>query len=250
MGKLPSTILRRPSLAATGYLPSTSAAGSTHASSAAPLRPRQNTAAANQVRHATFVPRSRRPYQFTQLVQLSDGSTFTVRTTSPLALYKSAKDSRNHILWNPTEKSLRNVEVDEAGKLAAFRERYGTAWDLDGGVKPDAAAAAAAAPAVGATAAAAAAAGAGAAAGKDGKKTEGGKGVDAEKMGGQEGKKAAEVKETKPAEAEAQAQAAAPEDPFDSLVDLISAYATEDKNIKGGLSAKDQQRKDKSGKKK
>ena len=35
-----------------------------------------------------------------------------------------ALDSRNHILWNPTERSLRNVEVDEACKLAAFRERF------------------------------------------------------------------------------------------------------------------------------
>lgn len=58
-------------------------------------------------------------------------------------------------------------------------------------------------------------------------------------------------------EAQARAQAAAPvvaaeekeADPFDSLVDLISGYATEDKNIKGGLSAKDQARKDKAKKK-
>jgi hypothetical protein len=179
------------------------------------------------------VPRSRRPYQFTQLVQLSDGSTFTVRTTSPLALYKSAKDSRNHILWQPTEKSLRNVEVDEAGKLAAFRERYGTSWDLDGPAAPVAAADAAATPAA-------------AAASKDGEAKDaaavGKKG--AEEKGD---KKQVDAKGAKPAEAaQAPAEAAAPsEDPFDSLVDLISTYATEDKNIKGGLSAKDQARKEK-----
>jgi hypothetical protein len=46
-------------------------------------------------------------------------------------VYKSAKDSRNHILWQPSEKSLQNVELDEAGKLAAFRERYGRGFDLD-----------------------------------------------------------------------------------------------------------------------
>ncbi|EAQ86088.1 hypothetical protein CHGG_07341 [Chaetomium globosum CBS 148.51] len=210
MGKLPSTLLRRPSLA--GYLPST-APTLPHTPTAATRTSQTTTtittaAAAGQVRHATFVPRSRRPYQFTQLVQLSDGSTFTVRTTSPLALYKSAKDSRNHILWQPTEKSLRNVEVDEAGKLAAFRERYGSSWDLDGPAAPAAAAGgAAAAPAAAAPAAA------------DG---------------------------SKEAAAQAPAEAAAPaEDPFDSLVDLISTYATEDKNIKGGLSAKDQARKEK-----
>jgi hypothetical protein len=236
MGKLPSTILRRPCLA--GRLPSTSP-------NHTPLlpSPTQRTTAAQaqtQVRHATFVPRSRRPYQFTQLVQLSDGSTFTVRTTSPLALYKSAKDSRNHILWNPTEKSLRNVEVDEAGKLAAFRERFGTAWDLDSAPPEETAAAAAAALAAskktgGQKGAAAAAAEAAAAAAAEGDKKV-------------EAKDAAEPAVAKDAAAQTPAQAAS-EDPFASLTDLISAFATEDKSMHGGLSAKDQARKDKSKKK-
>src|SRR5690606_25779950 len=119
MGKLPSTVLRRPCLAAAGSLSSATAAATptptpttTPTTSAARL---VAVGSGGQVRHATFVPRPRRPYQFTQLVQLSDGSTFTVRTTSPVALYRSAKDSRNHVLWQPSEKSLRNVEVDEAG---------------------------------------------------------------------------------------------------------------------------------------
>ncbi|KAK0652023.1 hypothetical protein B0T16DRAFT_299605, partial [Cercophora newfieldiana] len=90
-----------------------------------------------QVRHATFIPRPRRPYQFTQLVQLSDGSTYTCRTTMPTALYKSNKDSRNHILWQPTDKTLKNVEVDEAGKLAAFRDRFGRGWDVEGDAPAD-----------------------------------------------------------------------------------------------------------------
>ena len=84
-----------------------------------------------QTRSATYISRPRRPYHFTQLVQLSDGSTFTVRTTSPHAMVKSAKDTRNHLLWQPSEKSLRNIESDEAGKLAAFRERFGRGFDLD-----------------------------------------------------------------------------------------------------------------------
>ncbi|KAF4121854.1 mitochondrial 54S ribosomal protein YmL36 [Geosmithia morbida] len=82
-----------------------------------------------QVRHATFVRRPRRPYTFTQLVQLSDGSSYVARTTSPQPLYRTGKDSRNTLLWQPSEKKLRNVEVDEAGKLAAFRERFGRAFD-------------------------------------------------------------------------------------------------------------------------
>lgn len=229
MGKLPSTILRRPSVAAAGL----SSPTVSQTAAAGPLRPALPTtscarsqAHAGQARHASFVARPRRPYTFTQLVQLSDGSTFTVRTTSPAALYKSAKDSRNHILWQPSEKSLRNLEVDEAGKLAAFRERYGNAWNLE----------APSAPA-----------------------------QEAEQQQQQQPEKDTAAKEgevqTKEADNDKKqpqaqtARAAEPaatqlEDQFDSLVDLISMYATEDKNIAGGLSAKDQARKDKSGKKK
>lgn len=82
-----------------------------------------------QIRNATFIRRPRRPYTFTQLIQLSDGSSYTVRTTSPQTLYRSAKDTRNALLWQPSERSLRNVELDEAGKLAAFRERFGHAFE-------------------------------------------------------------------------------------------------------------------------
>ncbi|KAI1169392.1 hypothetical protein F5B18DRAFT_21845 [Nemania serpens] len=92
-------------------------------------------------RAATLIRRPRRPYAFTQLVQLSDGSTYTVRTSSPLGLYKSTKDTRNHALWNPNEKTLQNVEVDEAGKLAAFRSRFGHGWDAGGGEDANAASA-------------------------------------------------------------------------------------------------------------
>lgn len=33
------------------------------------------------------------------------------------------------MLWQPSERSLKNVELDEAGRLAAFRERFGRAYD-------------------------------------------------------------------------------------------------------------------------
>lgn len=117
MSKLPATACRRP----TTILSTTTATATS--------LPQRST----QLRHATFIPRPRRPYAFTQLVQLSDGSTYTARTTSPLALYKSAKDSRNHAVWQPSDKSLRNVELDEAGRLAAFRGRYGRGFDLEDG---------------------------------------------------------------------------------------------------------------------
>ncbi|KAM0259718.1 hypothetical protein ACHAQJ_003152 [Trichoderma viride] len=127
--------------------------------SSSPLRPSSTTSSPllsvhnslrTQTRNATFIPRPRRPYTFTQLIQLSDGSTYTARTTSPLPLYRAAKDTRNTLLWQPSEKSLRNVELDEAGKLAAFRERFGRVYDasaqpVEGEVEGDEAAAAAAA---------------------------------------------------------------------------------------------------------
>lgn len=94
-----------------------------------------------QVRHATEVVRPKRPYTFTQIVQLSDGSTYTTRTTSPAPVHRSTKDTRNHLTWQPSEVSLKNVELDEAGKLASFRGRFGTAYDLAD--EPDAADAAA-----------------------------------------------------------------------------------------------------------
>lgn len=84
-----------------------------------------------QVRHATLLRRPKRPYTFTQLVTLSDGSTFVQRTTSPAPVYKATKDTRNTPLWNPSSQKLLNVEEDEAGKLAAFRAKFGRGWDAE-----------------------------------------------------------------------------------------------------------------------
>ncbi|KAK5009845.1 hypothetical protein LTR39_004846, partial [Cryomyces antarcticus] len=60
-----------------------------------------------------------------------DGSTFLHRTTSPLAVYKSTKDARNSPLWNPSNSKLSNVEEDEAGRLRAFRAKFGRGWDAE-----------------------------------------------------------------------------------------------------------------------
>ncbi|KAE8443768.1 hypothetical protein EG329_001362 [Mollisiaceae sp. DMI_Dod_QoI] len=89
------------------------------------------TCCAQQTRHATLLRRPHRPYTFTQLITLSDGSTYTARTTSPAPIFRSTKDTRNHPLWQPSLDSLRNIEQDEAGRLRAFRERFGRGWDLD-----------------------------------------------------------------------------------------------------------------------
>ena len=82
-----------------------------------------------QIRHATLIRRPKRPYTFTQLVKLSDGSSFLQRTTSPEAVYTSTKDARNTIMWNPSSQRLLSIEEDEAGKLSRFRERFGRGWD-------------------------------------------------------------------------------------------------------------------------
>lgn len=81
--------------------------------------------------NATLLRRPKRPYTFTQLVTLSDGSTFIHRTTSPMPVYKSNKDMRNTMMWNPSSQKLLNVEEDEAGRLRAFRERFGRGWDSE-----------------------------------------------------------------------------------------------------------------------
>ncbi|EXJ56638.1 hypothetical protein A1O7_06982 [Cladophialophora yegresii CBS 114405] len=86
-------------------------------------------------RHARLIKRPKRPYTFTQLVTLSDGSAFTMRTTSPIPVYRSTRDTRNSALWNPTSRELLNVEDDESGRLASFRARFGTSFDSQKSIK-------------------------------------------------------------------------------------------------------------------
>ncbi|PWY95141.1 hypothetical protein BO94DRAFT_531046 [Aspergillus sclerotioniger CBS 115572] len=85
----------------------------------------------SQCRHATLLRRPKRPYQFTQLITMTDGSTFTHRTSSPVPVYRSTRDTRNTLLWNPTSSKLKSVEDDEAGRLAAFRAKFGRSWDVN-----------------------------------------------------------------------------------------------------------------------
>lgn len=130
-------------------------------------------------------------------------------------MYKSTKDTFNHVLWQPSNSSLRNVEVDEAGRLAAFRGRFGRGWDIEKPVEAgsaeegEAAAAATADKAEGAKAKAAApAAGAPAADAAD-------------KTGAKE---KAKEEESKPA---------APQSDFgQGLSDLIYSYSAQQEPIK------------------
>ncbi|KAI5808770.1 hypothetical protein DFH27DRAFT_650047 [Peziza echinospora] len=84
-------------------------------------------------RSANLLRRPKRPWLNDQLVILSDGSAFTQLTTSPKGIVRSTKDVRNHPLWNPSVHKLMDVEEDEAGRLRAFRERFGRGWDTAGG---------------------------------------------------------------------------------------------------------------------
>lgn len=52
-----------------------------------------------------------------------------MRTTSPVPVYRSSRDTRNAPLWNPSSKDLQNVEDDEAGRLSGFRARFGRSFD-------------------------------------------------------------------------------------------------------------------------
>lgn len=88
---------------------------------------------ATPVLSARLIPRPKRPYTFTQLITLSDGSTFLQRTTSPQPIYRSTKDTRNNALWNPSSQKLLNIEEDQAGRLRRFRARFGRGFDIDAG---------------------------------------------------------------------------------------------------------------------
>lgn len=199
--RLPGAIPRRPTTTfLTTTPPSTTAATTT---------PARTPFSLTCTRSANIIRRPRRPYSFTQIIQLSDGSTYTHRTTSPQALYRSTKDTRNHALWQPNDASLRNVEVDEAGKLAAFRGRFGRGWDAEAKAEEDGGAAAAVSVE-------------GAVAGGAAKEGEGKK----EEVG-----KTAAAAATATPTAKPTSKKAVKDDHIDALSDLISGYARPEDNI-------------------
>eukprot|EP00842_Homolaphlyctis_polyrhiza_P005953 jgi/Hompol1/6359/HPOL_002109-RA len=94
------------------------------------------------------------PVLFHQKIVHSDGSTFTLRSTSPRSVLQMTRDTRNHQLWNPSSLSV----DDLGGELRKFAERFSDIGDLgalEGEIAIDSAPAAAPAPAAKQTAAAA-----------------------------------------------------------------------------------------------
>lgn len=71
-------------------------------------------------------------YKFDQRVELSDGSTVTRRTPFPRSEWKYLADQRNNPLWNPSKPNLRALELDAAGRLAKFKQKYSGFEDPSG----------------------------------------------------------------------------------------------------------------------
>ncbi|KAI9305335.1 hypothetical protein BJ944DRAFT_265388 [Cunninghamella echinulata] len=70
-----------------------------------------------------------KPERFLQTVVLSNGATYTLRTTSPVrSQIRLTKDTRNHPLWNPA--MLKEGVTDESEQLTKFQKRFGDIADL------------------------------------------------------------------------------------------------------------------------
>ncbi|EGF83009.1 hypothetical protein BATDEDRAFT_21307 [Batrachochytrium dendrobatidis JAM81] len=66
------------------------------------------------------------PPLFHQKVVHSDGSTFTIRSSSPRSILVLTRDTCNHQLWNPTSQAV----DDRGGELRKFSERFAGIGDL------------------------------------------------------------------------------------------------------------------------
>jgi len=71
-----------------------------------------------------------RPELFTQQIVLTNGATYTLRTTSPKPQIKLIRDTRNHPLWNPSKYT--QELGDESGQLSKFIKKFGAEdYDLE-----------------------------------------------------------------------------------------------------------------------
>jgi ribosomal protein L31 len=66
-----------------------------------------------------------RPHLFYQTVVQSDGSTITIKTSSPRPILTMTKDTRNHPLWNPKQRKV----IDESAEITRFNQRYGNLFN-------------------------------------------------------------------------------------------------------------------------
>ncbi|CAO3638107.1 unnamed protein product [Cunninghamella blakesleeana] len=70
-----------------------------------------------------------KPERFLQTIVLSNGATYTLRTTSPVrSQIRLTKDTRNHPLWNPA--MLKEGVTDESEQLTKFQKRFGDIANL------------------------------------------------------------------------------------------------------------------------
>ncbi|KAJ3182639.1 hypothetical protein HDU87_007978 [Geranomyces variabilis] len=130
-------LLLRPSSSSSSCCRASSSCSSSSSSSLAQQHRRlllstSSTLLLQTTRHAStskippLRPTGINPPLFHQTIVHSDGSTFTLRSTSPRSLLKLTKDARNHALWNPAL----NVVDDQSGELAKFEKRFAD-FDLD-----------------------------------------------------------------------------------------------------------------------
>ncbi|KAJ1910950.1 hypothetical protein IWQ60_005713 [Tieghemiomyces parasiticus] len=68
------------------------------------------------------------PQVFNQRVTLTDGSTITLRTTSPRPQIKLTKDTRNHPLWNP---EFASAATDDTTHIEKFSDKFGSFDGMD-----------------------------------------------------------------------------------------------------------------------
>lgn len=78
---------------------------------------------ASFARSASTYSKTEKPERFYQTIVLSNGATYTIRSTSPRNLIRLAKDTRNHPLWNPA--MLKEGLNDESERLTKFQKRFG-----------------------------------------------------------------------------------------------------------------------------
>ncbi|RKP35968.1 hypothetical protein BJ085DRAFT_23850 [Dimargaris cristalligena] len=80
---------------------------------------------ASAIKKKKYTGPTTNPEIFSQRVVLTDGSTITLRTTSPKSQLKLTKDTRNHPLWNPTLGNLMSDDVDHLQRFSKFSDLEG-----------------------------------------------------------------------------------------------------------------------------